>query len=555
MVEHMKWYGWGREDVAFSHEDKPSLAPFVARVVGVDLDAPSAHIPDLSSLDVPAPRHPAELATALVGAVGAEHVHTDDLDRVVHTYGKSLRDLVRLRAGVFGRLPDLVVYPADEDQAAAVLSAALAADAVVIPFGGGSNIVGSLEAPVDEQRPVVSVDLGRLDRVLEVDADSRLARIQAGVLGPDMEAQLNAQGWTMGHFPDSFSHSTLGGWIATRSSGMQSDVYGDIAQITKAVRVVTPTGVVATRAVPSQAAGPSVLQMVLGSEGRLGIITEATVQVHRLPAKRVILGYFFPSFDAGVTAMREIAESEAAPIITRVSDARETQFSFATRKASRGLSGLVSAGLKRYLSARGWDTDQMCLSFVGYEGSPVHVATQKSAVATIVKRHGGIVVGTGPGTLYDQKKFDTPYIRDFLLERGALADVSETATSWSRLLPLYRAVVADAEKAFAALGVQGWIMCHLSHSYHSGACLYFTFAFAPSPGDEPVPQYDTVKAAVQQAFLDNGGTLSHHHAVGHEHARWLAEDISPAGAQVLGALFAGVDPGNNLNPGAILPGR
>jgi alkyldihydroxyacetonephosphate synthase len=553
MVEHMKWYGWGREDVAFSHEDKPSFAPFVADVVGVDLDAPSAQIPDLAGLDVPAPRHPAALADALVGAVGADQVHTDDLDRVVHTYGKSLRDLVRARAGIFGRVPDLVVYPADEDQIAAVLAAALAADAVVIPFGGGSNIVGSLEAPVDEPRPVVSVDLGRLDRVVEVDAEARLARIQAGVLGPEMERQLNELGWTMGHFPDSFSHSTLGGWIATRSSGMQSDVYGDIGQITKAVRVLSPGGVIATRAVPSQSTGPSVLQMVLGSEGRLGIITEATVQVHRLPAKRVVLGYFFPSFDAGVTAMREIAESEAAPIITRVSDARETRFSFATRRASHGLSGLVSAGLKRYLSARGWDLDQMCLSFIGYEGSPLHVANQKAAVAAVVKRNGGIGVGTGPGTLYDQKKFDTPYIRDFLLDRGALADVSETATSWSRLLPLYRAVVADAEKAFAAVGVQGWIMCHLSHSYHSGACLYFTFAFAPAPGTEPVPQYDTVKSAVQQAFLDNGGTLSHHHAVGREHARWLAEDISPAGSEVLAALFAGVDPGRNLNPGAILP--
>ncbi len=553
MVEHMKWYGWGREDIAFSHEDKPSFAPFVADVVGVDLDAPSAQIPELAGLDVPAPRHPAALADALVGAVGADQVHTDDLDRVVHTYGKSLRDLVRARAGIFGRVPDLVVYPADEEQVAAVLAAALVADAVVIPFGGGSNIVGSLEAPVDEPRPVVSVDLGRLDRVLEVDAEARLARIQAGVLGPEMERQLNELGWTMGHFPDSFSHSTLGGWIATRSSGMQSDVYGDIGQITKAVRVLSPGGVIATRAVPSQSTGPSVLQMVLGSEGRLGIITEATVQVHRLPAKRVVLGYFFPSFDAGVTAMREIAESEAAPIITRVSDARETRFSFATRRASHGLSGLVSAGLKRYLSARGWDLDQMCLSFIGYEGSPLHVANQKAAVAAVVKRNGGIGVGTGPGTLYDQKKFDTPYIRDFLLDRGALADVSETATSWSRLLPLYRAVVADAEKAFAAVGVQGWIMCHLSHSYHSGACLYFTFAFAPAPGAEPVPQYDTVKSAVQQAFLDNGGTLSHHHAVGREHARWLAEDISPAGAEVLAALFAGVDPGRNLNPGAILP--
>jgi len=555
MVEHMKWYGWGREDTSFGHEDKPSLAPFVADVVGVDLNAPSQHIPDLADLDVPAPHHPASLQDAMTAAVGAEHLHTDDLERVVHTYGKSLRDLVRMRAGVFGRLPDLVVYPGDEEDVVAVLAAALAADAVVVPFGGGSNIVGSLEVPADETRPVVSVDLGRLDRVLEIDDDSRLARIQAGVLGPEMERQLNAAGWTMGHFPDSFTHSTLGGWIATRSSGMQSDVYGDIGQITKAVRVVTPGGTLVTRAVPSEATGPSVLQMILGSEGRLGLITEATVQVHRLPAKRAVHAYFFPSFDAGVEAMREIAESEASPTITRVSDAHETRFSFATRKASHGVSGLVSAGLKRYLTVRGWDLTQMCLSFVGYEGSAAHVAGQKAAVGAIVKRHGGISVGTGPGTLYDQKKFDTPYIRDFLLERGALADVSETATSWSKLLPLYRTVVADADKAFASLGVQGWLMCHLSHSYHSGACLYFTFAFAPSPGDAPVPQYDVVKSAIEQAFMDAGGTLSHHHAVGHEHARWLAEDISPVGTDVLGVLFAGVDPGRNLNPGAVLTDR
>lgn len=556
MVEHMKWYGWGREGTAFGHEDKPSLAPFVAEVVGVDLGAPPAYVPDLASLDVPAPEHPAALQEALTAAVGAMHVHTDDTDRVVHCYGKSLRDLVRVRAGQFGRLPDLVVYPGDEDEVTAVLAACLDADAVVVPFGGGSNIVGSLEAPIGETRPVVSVDLGRLDRVLEVDDDSRLARVQAGVLGPSMEAQLNAMGWTVGHFPDSFTHSTLGGWIATRSSGMQSDVYGDIGQITKAVRVVGPAGTLATRPVPSEAAGPSVLQMVLGSEGRLGLITEATVQVHRLPEKRVVLGYFFPSFDAGVTAMREIAESEVTPIITRVSDARETRFSFATRRASHGVSGLVSKGLQRYLTVRGWDLDAMCLSFIGYEGSRAHVAGQRAAVGTIVKRHGGICVGTGPGTLYDQKKFDTPYIRDFLLERGALADVSETATGWSKLLPLYRNVIADAEKAFAGLGVQGWVMCHLSHSYHAGACLYFTFAFAPAAAEgEPVGQYDRVKRAVQQAFLDNGGVLSHHHAVGHEHARWLAEDISPAGVEVLGALFTGVDPGRNLNPGAILPDR
>nr|WP_284290955.1 FAD-binding oxidoreductase [Angustibacter aerolatus] len=341
--------------------------------------------------------------------------------------------------------------------------------------------------------------------------------MQAGALGPSIERRLGARGWTLGHFPDNFTHSTLGGWIATRSSGMQSDKYGDIADITKGLRVVQPDGTLVVRAVPSTSTGPSVREMILGSEGRLGIITEATVQVHRVPEERVVLGYFFPSWEAGLAAMQAISASDATPSITRVSDARETQFSFATRKESSGISSYVSKGLMAFLAKRGWDLDQICLSFIGYEGGPKHVAAQKRAVRAIVRKHGGIVVGKGPGALYDQKKFDTPYIRDFLLDRGAAADVSETAAPWSQLLPLYTEVRTAADKAFAQIGVKGWIMCHLSHSYHSGACLYFTFAFRHD-GVGPIGQYEVVKSAIQQALVDNNGTLSHHHGVGTEHS-------------------------------------
>lgn len=553
-VPHMKWYGWGREGVSFDHRDKPRLRPFVLDKVGIDLDTPGGAIPDLDDLPVPAPQLPAALEEALTSAVGAEHVHTDTLSRVVHTYGKSLRDLLRLRAGHLPRVPDVVVYPGDEDAVRAVVDAVVAADAVLIPFGGGSNIAGSLEPPAAESRPVVSCDLGRMNRVLEIDEHARLARVQAGVLGPDLEEQLGASGWTLGHFPDSFTHSTLGGWVATRSSGTQSDKYGDIADITRALRVVQPGGVVATRGVPSESTGPSVREMLLGSEGRLGVITEVTVQVHRVPQERVVLGYFFPSFEAGLAAMEEISASDAATVITRVSDARETEFSFATRKRSRGVSHLVSAGLKKVLQRRGWDLDEICLSFVGYEGGPDHVSRQRKLVKAIVARHGGIVVGKGPGQLYDQKKFDTPYIRDYLLDRGAVADVSETATSWSQLLPLYRHVRAEADRAFDSIGVKGWIMCHLSHSYHGGACLYFTFAFRQPEGslERVEAQYDVVKSAVQQAFMDAGGSLSHHHGVGVEHARWMAEDVSHAGVAMVRGLLGAVDPGRNLNPGKIV---
>ncbi|HET9650011.1 MAG TPA: FAD-binding oxidoreductase [Microlunatus sp.] len=550
-VKHMKWWGWGVEGVAFHHEDKPSFAPFVRKVIDLDVSQPPAAPMDLDQLQLPQPKIGDELLADLETAVGAEHVHRDDLDRIVHTYGKSLRDLVRLRANDIARLPDVVVYPADEAQVQQIVDAAVAADAVIIPFGGGSNIAGSLEAPADELRTVISLDMGRLNKLMEVDEESGLARIQAGALGPDIEEQLGRRGWTMGHFPDSFTHSTLGGWIATRSSGMQSDKYGDIADITRGLRVVLPGKVLVLRPLPSTSTGPSVREMILGSEGRLGVITEATVNVHRIPDNRVILGYLFPTWEAGLAAMQEISTSDAHPTVTRVSDSYETAFSFSTRKASSGLSSLISKALMTVLEKRGWDLDKICLSFIGYEGGRADVSRQKAMVKDIVGKHGGIVAGKGPGQLYDQKKFDTPYIRDFLLDRHAVGDVSETAAPWSRLLPLYTTVRAAANDAFDQIGVRGWIMCHLSHSYHSGACLYFTFAYKHGD-DEVLAQYDVVKHAIQQAFVDNGGTLSHHHGVGLEHAPWMEQDISAAGVHMIGGLFGAIDPGHNFNPGKIV---
>jgi alkyldihydroxyacetonephosphate synthase len=550
----MKWWGWGHEGVEFSHEDKPALGPFIADKIGVDVRVKSTAPWRFDQLEIAEPNLPPELRADLEEAVGERFVSTDALDRVVHGRGKSLRDLIRQRRGELPRLPDVVVRPGSEDDVTAAVQAAMRADAVLIPFGGGSSISGSLQAPDEELRPVVSVDLERLDQVLEIDRESRLARVQAGVFGPRLEEQLEARGYTFGHFPDSFPHSTLGGWIATRSSGMQSDRYGDIADMVKGLRVVTPAGTLVARPVPAASNGPSVRQMVLGSEGRLGIITEATVHVRRIPEQRTIVGYLFPTFAEGLAAMRDLAAGEYSVSVTRVSDANETQFSFAMRVNPTLLDKLQSTALKAYVSRRlGFDAEQMCLSFIGYEGSSRHVAAQRRAVGRLVKRHGGLCVGTGPGVLYDQKKFDIPYIRDFLLDRGAPGDVSETATTWSNLMPLCDAVRTEANRAFDRLGVQGYFMCHLSHSYHSGACLYFTFAFKATSDAAMLGEYEVVKSAIQQAFVDNGGTLSHHHAVGTEHAQWLLEDISAPGVAMLDALFDGFDPGRHMNPGKIVP--
>ncbi len=549
----MKWWGWGPEGREFTHADKPDLAPFIEKVLGLRVGPPTTPPPSFGALEVPEPTLPVALREALERAVGAAQVSLDAHDRVVHGRGKSLRDLILQRRGDLGRVPDAVVRPADEQQVVDVLSTVMQFDAVVIPFGGGSSISGSLEPGVDEKRPVISLDLMRLDRVLEIDHDSRLARVQAGVLGPALEEQLGAAGYTMGHVPDSFTHSTLGGWIATRSSGMQSDRYGDVADLTRGLRVVTPSGTLVVRPVPATSSGPSVREMVLGSEGRLGIITEATVQVHRLPRRRTILGYLFPTFADGLVAMRDIAAQECPVSVTRVSDAHETQFSFAMRQNPTARDRLQSWALRSYLRRRrGFDVHRMCLSFIGYEGSPRQVTARRRAVGRIVRAHGGVCIGAGPGTLYDAKKFDTPYIRDFLLDRRAAGDVSETAMPWSRLSAVYDAVSSAADEAFARIGVQGYLMCHLSHSYHAGACLYFTFAFVPAPGADMVADYDVVKSAIQQCFVDNGATLSHHHAVGTEHARWLEQDISAPGVAMLQALFEGSDSGHHLNPGKIV---
>jgi alkyldihydroxyacetonephosphate synthase len=274
--------------------------------------------------------------------------------------------------------------------------------------------------------------------------------------------------------------------------------------------------------------------------------------VHRLPERRIILGYLLPDWPRALTAMREIAESEASPTVTRVSDAPETQFSFATRKRPSVVDRVMSRALGWYLGRRGIDPGAMCLSFVGYEGSRSHVDHQRALVGRIVGRRGGVCVGAGPGALYDQKKFDTPYIRDFLLDRGTPGDVSETSAPWGLLPVLYDSAMAAARGALAELDVPGYVMCHLSHSYHSGACLYFTFAFKPSAARNLLDEYDHLKSAIQQAFVDSGATLSHHHAVGTEHARWLEQDISAPGVAMQRALFDGIDPGRNLNPGKIV---
>lgn len=550
-VKQQKWWGWGEVGHEYEYRNKPKFPAFVEKHIGIDITQPVKPVPGFDTLEVPASRLDDALRATLVAAIGDEFVHTDDETRVVHTYGKGVRDLVRVRRGELGRVPDVVVYPADEKQVQAVLDAVVEADGVLIPFGGGSNIVAALEADPGETRQVVTVNMGRLNQVLEIDEVSGLARIQAGVFGPDMERQLQANGWTMGHQPDSFEWSTLGGWIATRSSGMQSDKYGDIADIVRGLRMVMPGQVLSLRPLPSTSSGPSVREMVLGSEGRLGVVTEAWVQVHRIPPVREIQAYFYATYEDGLRACQQIVESDAEVMMARVSDALETQYIMANGKQSSTLSSYLSKAIAKVMEYKGWDLDQIAMAFVGFEGSASHVRYTKGLVSRIVGKNNGMGVGQGPGKLYDEKKYDTPYLRDFMLDRGLVCDVSETSTPWAYAEQIHTETVKRFDAEMAKLGKQGVVFCHLSHSYHSGACQYFTFAINDD-SETNLETYDAVKRVIQQSFMDNHGTVSHHHGVGEEHSPWMAQDISPAGVFIQRKLFDGVDPGHNLNPGKII---
>ena len=468
----------------------------------------------------------------------------DDEYRVVHSFGRSLPDLFRVRAGDFERLVDAVVYPVSEDEVTRILQIVLEKDLVLIPYGGGSCISGSVTPAVDEKRPVITLNLGRLREVIEIDDTAGLARVEAGVYGPDLEEQLNALGWTVGHFPDSFTYSTVGGWAATRSSGMQSDKYGDIEDIVRGLRMVHPDGVAVTKAIPGRDSGPSVHEMILGSEGRLGVITEVTVQVHRVAPVRQVIAYMYPDWEHGVRGIHAIARStDVAPTFTRLSDGPETEFSLAMVKEPSSTKGKVAAkvqdGLFAYLRSKGWDTtNEMSISYVCFEGSKESVEQQKSIVKKIVKNAGGITLGAGPGAIYDQKKFDTPYLRDFLLNYQVFGDVCDTGATWSNINEVHSTVYDAFYAVQKAQGLPGFMFCHMSHSYHSGACLYFTFAFPYSSDEQALEQYYAAKNAVQQVFVDLGSTVSHHHAVGTEHQPWITEDIGEVGERMVKGLFA-----------------
>ena len=539
-----KWWGWGEEQRTFPLPDSSQFWAHVSSRLG-ELGV-GQRIESLAEVTLPPSRLEAKALDALRAAAGAESLTTDTADRAVHSLGKSYCDLVRIRRGEIPHATDAVIYPETEEQVAALLNAAAELGIAVIPFGGGTSVLGGVE-PLGA-KPTVTLDLRRMNRMLRLNPLAATATLEAGILGPSLEQQLNANGFTLGHFPQSFEYSSLGGWIATRSAGQNSTLYGKIEHRVESLRMAFPGGTIATPAVPAAAAGPDLNQIIAGSEGVLGVITQATVRLAPLPRRCDYRGYLFPAFQPGVEAAREVMQSGLRPAVLRLSDEPETQVNLATRAPPQGLKAAVERLGTWYLERRGIHLDAASLMIIGFEGAEDQVRSDWRRAQPILRRHQGASLGRSPGRAWERSRFELPYLRDVLIDHAIMVDTLETATTWDRYLPLYHSVRDVIAKA---MGGGGLVMAHLSHAYTDGASLYYTFLARQAEGRE-LEQWQQVKAAATEAILAAGGALSHHHGIGSDHQPWLSQYLGPAGVRTLAGLKQTFDPQGIMNPGKLM---
>lgn len=534
----LRWYGWGLANQTYSLDQRPAAWNYLRAALDLRGDE-SFPVCDFDSIRLRASRLTSDQLAALCQIVA--ETKTDPRTRILHAYGKSYRDLIRLRRGDIANPPDAVVFPSTEEQVARVISFCAAQNLALIPFGGGTSVVGGIEAR--DERVTVSLDLARLNRVVSIDEVSQTATIQAGILGPDLERELNARGFTLSHFPQSFEFSTLGGWIATRGAGLTSTGFGKIEALTQSVCVATPHGFIETRNIPATAAGPSLLHVLIGSEGTLGVITRATMRIRRLPQTKDYRALLFKSFDAGIAAIRAMMQNGIAPAVVRLSDEDETHSFFAMREESTGWKEFVQRIGLRLLNARGYAFENGALMLLGFEDDP-----NSSRGVALCKSNGAFDLGRGIARAWLNDRYATPYLRDVLLDRGVLVDTLETATTWANLDRLYKALTQTISAVTQSTGARALVLTHVSHCYRNGASLYVTFLARMARGKE-IEQWETIKRAATECLMDNGGTLSHHHGVGYEHAAWLQRENGAIGMDVLRALKNAIDPNNVLNPG------
>ena len=541
--EFLRWNGWGRVDVQFNtHGEEDAVWRFVAEALGTT-SLPRTPAKTLEETSLPASRASESFLSSLREATDPARVHTSTYERAFHAYGRSYFDLLRLRSGVLESAPDVVVYPTSKEEVLALLQCAELHRFAVIPFGGGSSVVGGVEALRGDKEGVLTLDTTLLTRVLHVDGVSRTAKIEAGIYGPELEAQMAARGFILGHQPQSFEYSTLGGWVAARGSGQLSNRYGSADKLVVGSTLVTPRGILETGGFPASAAGPNLNQLVAGAEGTLGVITDVTMRLHAAPAARSIFAFLFKRFDEGAAAIRTAVQEEVGAAMMRLSDIDETHFFGSFRGVLE--PSRVHTLTEGALGLAGYE--DKCVLMVCIEGDADEVKAKQSKMRRVAKAHGGFYVGQSPGKSWWKRRFEMPFLRDPMLDRGVGIDTLETSTEWSNLPRLYDAVRAAIRSYFEQEGRKVIVMTHISHSYLDGASLYFTFLFLRDD-TRAIAQWKGAKHAASRALVENGGTISHHHGVGLDHAPYMAEEKGILGIALLKGMRSTLDPAGVMNP-------
>lgn len=500
------------------------------------------------------PRHPLPSSAAPPPAIPPRPlpglpfpVSVDPLDRLAHARGQALPDLVRLRTGRVPALPDGVARPDSADQVEVALATCSREGVRVVPWGGGTSVTGGVnQLPSD--RPALVLDLERLAGLAALDRHSGLATFGAGTAGPAVEAALTVEGLTLGHFPQSFELSTVGGWVVTRSSGQESLGYGRIENMVAGLELVAPAGRLRLPALPASAAGPDLRHLVMGSEGRLGVVTSATLRVRPRPASTAVEAALVADLDHGLAAVHELVAGGVPLTVVRLSDPPETRVAMAVGLSSSRAAGLVRAWLKLRRQGEG-----SCLLLYGTSGEPEAVRAVLSCARSLIRRHRGTTLGRSPGRHWQHDRFRHPYLREGLLDLGIATDTLETAAPWSAVPGTRERVTEALASALDGEGERVAVLCHVSHPYRDGASLYFTFFFrtAGDP-DRTVGRWAACKRAATRALVEAGATLSHHHGVGSYHAPWYEAEVGPLGRALVAQAARLLDPAGIVNPHVLL---
>lgn len=552
----LDWARWGRQE----RREHLSAAVLELLQQALGLSGPATGVVEAADVQVPPSRLTPAAGSDLAAEVGAVHVRDDRAARLARAAGRSTADLLRMRAGALDGVPDAVVLPGTHDEVQRLLSVCSKHRVAVVPFGGGTSVVGGVASRAGEHAAVVALDVRRLDALLSLDRQSCLATLQAGLRAPEAEALLAAEGFTLGHFPQSYEYASLGGFAATRSAGQASSGYGRFDEMVVAMRLATPAGSLRVGRVAASAAGPDLRRLFLGSEGALGVITELTLRVRPKPEVVVDEAWAFADFATGVGALRELAVAGEPVTVARLSDEAETWVNSQLTPAG---PGAPAAAMPAPTAGRAAETGGIepaheptvsvggCRAVIAHEGPADLVEARSRLVAALLQRAGGRRLAQPDPGEWRAARFRAPYLRDALLDAGAFVETLETAGSWSQLAGLREGVTAAVVGALTAAGSPPVVMCHVSHVYPTGASLYFTVVCRMGPSPEEA--WDAAKRATGDAIMAGGGTITHHHGVGTEHLPWMVAEVGPLGVDVLRAVKATLDPAGILNPGKLIP--